>query len=162
LQGGRLARLHMAIHRDAVNRKLKIFHKGRGKWFHGTIVEFCEQFGKHKIKFKSLKKESECNLKRENPVGRTWSVLVAFRQNPYARRHGRIDHSHRQNIFSRFRAPFATEFSHHGTLATTDENPTTSTVNTLSHLRALPRQPIPAPTIPGDASNHGRTDHFHS
>jgi hypothetical protein len=66
LQGGRLARFRMTINRDAVNRKLKVFHKGRGKWFHGTIVGFSEQSGKHKIKFESLNDESERTLEKLN------------------------------------------------------------------------------------------------
>jgi hypothetical protein len=62
-KGGRLSRLRMAM-RDLVGRKLRILHKGRGEWFHGTIVGFCEQSDKHKIKFESLKKERDCDLKK--------------------------------------------------------------------------------------------------
>jgi hypothetical protein len=42
LHGGRLARYRMSMNRDVVHRKLKIFHEGRDKWFHGTIVGFSE------------------------------------------------------------------------------------------------------------------------
>jgi hypothetical protein len=76
-QGGRRARPHMAINRDAIGRTLKIVHKGRDKWFHGTIVGFCEQSGKHKIKFESLKRESECNLKRGSF---RWTDLIGPRR----------------------------------------------------------------------------------
>jgi hypothetical protein len=76
LKDGRLARRHMAINRDAVGRTLKIFHKGRDKWFHGTIVGFSEQSGKHKIKFESLKKDSECNLSKKKF---RWTDLIGPR-----------------------------------------------------------------------------------
>jgi hypothetical protein len=74
--GVRIARRHMTINRDAVGRRLKIFHKGRDKWFHGAIVGFSEQSGKHKIKFESLKKESECNLSKRNF---RWTDLIGPR-----------------------------------------------------------------------------------
>jgi hypothetical protein len=76
LEGGHRFRLRMAINRDVVGRKLKILHKGRGKWFHGTIVGFCEQSYKHKIKFESLKKERECNLRKKNF---RWTDLIGSR-----------------------------------------------------------------------------------
>jgi hypothetical protein len=76
LQGVRLARFRLALDRDAVHRKLKVFHKGRGEWFHGTIVGFSEQSGKHQIKFESLKKESECNLSKRNF---RWTDLIGAR-----------------------------------------------------------------------------------
>jgi hypothetical protein len=76
LKDGLLARRQMAISRDAVGRTLKIFHKGRDKWFHGAIVGFSEQSGKHKIKFESLKKESECNLKKKKF---RWTDLIGPR-----------------------------------------------------------------------------------
>jgi hypothetical protein len=75
-QGGRHARLHMAINRDVVGRKLRILQKGRGNWFQGTIVGFCDLSGKHKIKFESLKKESEYNLKNGNF---RWTDLIGPR-----------------------------------------------------------------------------------
>ena len=39
----RKSRLHEAVQREAVGRKLKVYNKKRDKWFAGTIVKFNEK-----------------------------------------------------------------------------------------------------------------------
>ena len=77
-KGVRLARFRVAINREAVHRKLEIFHKGRGEWFQGTIVGFSEQSGKHQIRFDSLKKKSEFNLSKRTL---RWMGLIGEKLN---------------------------------------------------------------------------------
>jgi hypothetical protein len=66
----------MAMNRDAIHRKLKIFHEGRGKGFNGSVVRFSGEFGKHQIKLESLKKESERNLRKRKFH---WMDLIGLR-----------------------------------------------------------------------------------
>jgi hypothetical protein len=65
-----------------ISSRTSLAERGRDKWFHGAIVGFSEQSGsKHRIKFESLKKESDCNLRKRNF---RWTDLIGPRS-PVAR-----------------------------------------------------------------------------
>lgn len=76
LNSDRIFRLHMAENRDAVGRTLRIYLKSRGECFDGSVVGFCEQSGKHRIKLESLERERELSL---IPGEFRWTDLVDCR-----------------------------------------------------------------------------------
>lgn len=71
---GRSARMQQAVQRDAVGRKLKVYHKKRDERFHGTIVGFSEESGTHNIMFNANKKAQEVDLKKKRF---RWTDLIA-------------------------------------------------------------------------------------
>jgi hypothetical protein len=73
--------LKLAAQRDAVGRELKVYSDKKGKFFYGTIVDWNEQTGKHKIKFqtKSLFTK-ELNLENKT-VNWRYTDLIGYRNN---------------------------------------------------------------------------------
>jgi len=61
---GYKSRLHEAVLREAVGRKLEVYSKKRGKWFAGTIVKFNENNEKHKIRFANANEEKDLKLSK--------------------------------------------------------------------------------------------------
>lgn len=61
-QVGRAARRHIAVKRDVVGRKLKIYHTKRGEWFHGTILSYEKELDKHSVKLDSFTKPMKVDL----------------------------------------------------------------------------------------------------
>ena len=43
--------LYQSVMKDAVGRHLKVLSKKNGKWYHGKIIEYVREKGKHRIKF---------------------------------------------------------------------------------------------------------------
>ena len=55
----------LAVKKDAVGRKLKVYSKPRQKWFRGTIIEFEEASGKHKVRFDKPSTIKSLNLEKQ-------------------------------------------------------------------------------------------------
>jgi hypothetical protein len=61
-KGVRAARFRMAVKRDVVGRKLKVYHTKRGDWFHGTILSYEKELDKHSVKLDSFTKPMKVDL----------------------------------------------------------------------------------------------------
>ena len=72
-KGVRAARFRMAVKRDVVGRKLKVYHKKRDEWFDGTIVSLDGELDKYSIMFDSVKTPREVNLAR---IQFQWTDLI--------------------------------------------------------------------------------------